>query len=43
MRRQSLIELSPEAAAALAPPLARLAESEGFIFHKRSAQFRGGS
>lgn len=43
MRRQSLIELGPEAAAALAPPLARLAESEGFSFHKHSAQLRGGA
>lgn len=40
MRRQSVIELSPHAARTLAPPLARLAESEGFAFHKHSAESR---
>jgi histidinol dehydrogenase len=43
MRTSSLIELGPTAAAALAPPLARLATSEGFEFHRVSAELRGGA
>jgi len=40
LRRQSLIELDAAAAGRLAPPLARLAESEGFCFHRISAEMR---
>ena len=40
LRRQSLVDLSEEAAAALTPALSLLADAEGFYFHKRSAQLR---
>ncbi len=40
MRRSSLVEMTPEAVAALAPHLAELADSEGFSFHRVSAELR---
>jgi histidinol dehydrogenase len=40
MRKSSLAEVPPDAASALAPALARVAESEGFFFHRRSAELR---
>lgn len=40
MRRQSVVELNADAAAFLSEPLAKLAESEGFLFHKLSATLR---
>lgn len=40
LRRQSLLELSAASAAALAGPLGWLADSEGFRFHKLSAELR---
>ena len=43
MRASSLIELGPATVASLAPPLARLAKSEGFDFHRVSALLRAGA
>lgn len=40
MRASSVVEIDGPAAAALTPPLARLARSEGFTFHRRSAELR---
>ncbi len=40
MRKSSYVELPPEAARALAGHLARIADSEGFFFHRRSAEAR---
>jgi histidinol dehydrogenase len=40
MRRSALVEMTPEAVTALAPHLAELAASEGFSFHRLSAQLR---
>jgi histidinol dehydrogenase len=40
MRRSSLVEMTPEAVRALAPHLAELADSEGFSFHRVSAELR---
>ncbi len=42
VRRMSVIEVPSEAARLLAPPLARIAESEGFRFHRISAEQRAG-
>lgn len=40
MRRSSYVEMTPEAVRSLAPHLARIADSEGFIFHRISAEMR---
>jgi histidinol dehydrogenase len=40
VRKSSVIELGPGAAGALAPPLAAIADAEGFYFHKLSALLR---
>jgi histidinol dehydrogenase len=40
VRRSSVVEMTPNSAAALAPYLAKLADSEGFTFHKVSAELR---
>lgn len=40
MRATSVVEIDGPAAAALTAPLARLARSEGFTFHRRSAELR---
>ena len=40
MRASSVVEIDEAAAAALTAPLARLARSEGFTFHRRSAEVR---
>jgi histidinol dehydrogenase len=39
-RRSSLLEMTAEAVTALAPHLAELAASEGFVFHRVSAELR---
>jgi histidinol dehydrogenase len=41
LRTQEVVELSEEAAAALAAPLAALARAEGFVDHARSGEIRG--
>jgi histidinol dehydrogenase len=43
VRASSVIEVPPEAAARLVPPLARIARSEGFGFHRLSAEARAPS
>ena len=40
LRRSSFVEMSPEGVRALAPQLAQLANSEGFAFHRISAELR---
>lgn len=40
LRRSSYVEMTDEAARQLTPPLARLADSEGFSFHRVSAEMR---
>jgi histidinol dehydrogenase len=40
MRKSSYVEMSPEAVKALTPPLAEVANSEGFAFHRISAELR---
>jgi histidinol dehydrogenase len=40
MRKSSYVEMSPEAARALTPHLAEVANSEGFAFHRISAELR---
>jgi histidinol dehydrogenase len=40
MRRMSLVELTDEAVITLTPPLARLADAEGYVHHRRSAEIR---
>lgn len=40
MRKSSFVEMPVDAARLLTPRLARVADSEGFFFHKRSAQMR---
>lgn len=40
MRRSSYVEMTPEAVRLLTPQLARIADSEGFTFHKVSAELR---
>ena len=40
MRRSSYVEMSPEAVRALTPDLATMADSEGFTFHRISAELR---
>jgi len=40
MRRSSFVEMTPDAVVALTPYLARLARSEGFEFHRISAELR---
>jgi histidinol dehydrogenase len=40
VRRSSYVEMSVPAARMLTPGLARIAESEGFFFHRRSAELR---
>jgi len=42
VRRMSVIEVPPDAARLLTPPLARIAQSEGFGFHRISAEQRSG-
>jgi histidinol dehydrogenase len=42
MRRSSYVEMSPEAVSLLTPRLAALADSEGFTFHRVSAELRDG-
>lgn len=39
-RRSSYVEMTPEAVSSLVPPLATLADSEGFAFHRVSAELR---
>jgi histidinol dehydrogenase len=39
-RRMSVVEMTAEAAEALTPHLAALADAEGFPLHKRSAEMR---
>jgi histidinol dehydrogenase len=41
LKRQSLLWMEPESAAALAPSVARLAEAEGLFHHAQSALLRG--
>ncbi len=41
LRTQEVVQLSEEAAAALAAPLAALARAEGFVDHARSGEIRG--
>ncbi len=41
MKRQSLIQLSPEDAASMAPWVQRLAQAEGLYHHAKSAEHRG--
>lgn len=41
LRTSSFQELTPEGAASLAPPCARLAAAEGLFGHRRSAELRG--
>jgi histidinol dehydrogenase len=41
LRTQEVVELSEDAAAALAAPLASLARAEGFVDHARSGEIRG--
>ncbi len=43
LRRSSYVELSQESAAKLSGPLATIAECEGFVFHRRSAEMRAQS
>jgi histidinol dehydrogenase len=43
MRTSSYVEVSPEAAQVLTPGLARVADSEGFVFHRVSAELRSGA
>ena len=40
MRRSSVVEMTAEAVVSLTPHLAKLADSEGFTFHKVSAELR---
>jgi histidinol dehydrogenase len=40
MRRSSVVEMTAEAVVLLTPHLAELAESEGFVFHRTSAELR---
>ncbi len=40
MRRSSYVEMSPEAVRVLTPHLAEMADSEGFTFHRISAELR---
>jgi histidinol dehydrogenase len=40
MRKSSYVEMSPEASRALTPHLAEVANSEGFAFHRISAELR---
>ncbi|MCX8033237.1 MAG: histidinol dehydrogenase [Thermoleophilia bacterium] len=40
LRRSTVVEVTKDAAAALAEPLAMLADSEGFAFHRLSAEMR---
>lgn len=40
MRKSSLVEMPPEAVRALTPHLAQVADSEGFAFHRISAELR---
>jgi histidinol dehydrogenase len=40
MRKSSYVEMTEDAARLLTPRLARIAESEGFYFHRRSAEVR---
>lgn len=42
MRRSSLVEMNAEAVRVLMPFLARVADSEGFVFHRLSAESRLG-
>ncbi len=42
MRRSSYVEMSAEAVSLLTPRLAALADSEGFAFHRVSAELRDG-
>jgi len=42
MRRSSLVEMSAETVRGLTPFLARVADSEGFVFHRLSAESRLG-
>jgi len=43
LRRSSLVEMNPASVRALTPPLARIADSEGFAFHRISAELRAGA
>lgn len=40
LRRMAVVETPPGAVKLLARPLAQIAESEGFVFHRRSAELR---
>ena len=40
LRKSSYVEMSPEAVRALTPHLAEVADSEGFMFHRISAELR---
>jgi histidinol dehydrogenase len=40
MRKSSYVEITEEAVPLLTPPLARVADSEGFTFHRMSAELR---
>jgi histidinol dehydrogenase len=40
MRKSSFVEMPADAARQLTPRLARVADSEGFWFHRRSAELR---
>ena len=42
MRKSSYVEMSAEAVRLLTPRLAAVADSEGFIFHRVSAELRDG-
>lgn len=42
MRRSSFVEMSADALRLLTPPLAKVADSEGFVFHRLSAEARLG-
>jgi histidinol dehydrogenase len=42
MRKSSFVEMGADAVRALTPRLARLADSEGFTFHRISAELRAG-
>ena len=41
MRRSSYVEMPADAARLVTPHLARIADSEGFLFHRLSAELRG--
>ncbi|MBN1628505.1 MAG: histidinol dehydrogenase [Thermoleophilia bacterium] len=42
MKRSSYVEMTPEAVRLLTPHLAKIADSEGFFFHRVSAESRSG-